>query len=124
MGWIIIYFFDTYSIIELIRGNKSYEKYEELEIITGILNLTELYWIFLNKYNRKTADYWAKKLSFNIVNFTKIECIEATRYRHSRKKDDLSFVDCLGYILSIKNNIKFLTGDKHFEGLDNVEFVR
>ena len=32
--------------------------------------------------------------------------------------------DCIGYILAKNIGIKFLTGDKEFENLDNVEFVK
>ena len=119
-----MYFFDTYAIIELINKNKSYEKYSEYKLITSVLNVAELYYHLLSKYNRKTADYWIRNISFDLIEFGEIECIEAMRYRHSRKKSKLSFVDCLGYVLSLKNNMKFLTGDKEFEKEHNVEFVK
>ena len=32
--------------------------------------------------------------------------------------------DCIGYILAKRLSIKFLTGDKEFEKLDDVEFVK
>lgn len=119
-----MYFFDTYALIELINKNKNYEKYADFKLITTTLNIAELYYHLLSRYNRKTADYWIKKISFDLVEFSEIECIEAMRYRYFRKKSKLSFVDCLGYILSLKNNLKFLTGDKEFEKELNVEFVK
>ena len=119
-----MFFFDTYAIIELINKNKNYEKYGEFKLTTSVLNVAELYYHLLTKYNRKTADYWIKNLSFDLINFGEIEGIEAMRYRYSRKKFELSFIDCLGYILSLKNNLKFLTGDKQFEKEPNVEFVK
>ncbi len=119
-----MFFFDTYALIELINKNKNYEKYGDFKLITTILNIAELYYHLLSKYDRKTADYWTKKISFDLVEFDEIECIEAMRYRYSRKKDKLSFIDCLGYILCLKNNLKFLTGDKEFEKESNVEFVK
>lgn len=41
------------------------------------------------------------------------------------KKDgyDISCADALGYYLARKFNVKFLTGDKWFKGLEGVEFV-
>ena len=119
-----MYYFDTYAIIEIINGNKSYEKFKNQKIVTSILNVSELYWAFLNKHSRQTADYWIKKISFDLIGFGETECIETMRYRYSRKKDNLSFVDCLGYVLSLKNSLKFLTGDKGFEKELNVEFVQ
>ena len=37
---------------------------------------------------------------------------------------NLSYVDYIGYILAKQRNVKFLTGDKEFENMDNVEFVK
>ena len=39
-------------------------------------------------------------------------------------KRNVSMTDCVGYILAKQLGIKFLTGDKEFEHLDNVEFVK
>ena len=49
---------------------------------------------------------------------------EAIRFRKEHKKKDLSYTDCIGYIYAKRNNLKFLTGDKEFENMDNVEFVK
>lgn len=119
-----MFFFDTYALVELINKNKNYEKYGDFKLITTILNIAELYYHLLSKYGRKTADYWIREISFDIVEFSEREGIEAMRYRFYRKKSDISFVDCLGYVISIKNNLKFLTGDKEFEKEPNVEFVK
>lgn len=40
------------------------------------------------------------------------------------KNKNLSYTDCIGYIFAIKNNLKFLTGDKKFNDMPNVEFVQ
>jgi hypothetical protein len=40
-----------------------------------------------------------------------------------KKRLDLSYADALGYFLSLKHGIKFLTGDPEFKNLENVEFV-
>lgn len=32
--------------------------------------------------------------------------------------------DCVGYVVSQRLGMKFLTGDKEFRGLPNVEFVQ
>ena len=42
-----------------------------------------------------------------------------------RKKGNLiSYVDCIGYVVALEKNVLFLTGEKHFKELKNVEFVR
>ena len=33
-------------------------------------------------------------------------------------------VDCIGYMTAKRLGVKFLTGDREFEGMDNVEFVK
>ena len=33
-------------------------------------------------------------------------------------------MDCVGSILALKNNLKFLTGGEKFENKENVEFVK
>ena len=35
-----------------------------------------------------------------------------------------SIPDAIGYTIAKKYNIRFLTGDKDFEGMENVEFVK
>ena len=41
-----------------------------------------------------------------------------------RKRLNISCADALGYRLSLKLKIKFLTGDTVFKELENVEYVR
>lgn len=118
------FFYDTYAIISLIEGNENYEKYKESIITTSVLNLAELYNIFLRSHGKQTADYWAEKLNFNFIGIDKDSVIKAVEFRFTNRKKDLSLTDCVGYILSLKNNLRFLTGDSKFEDLKNVEFVK
>lgn len=118
------FFHDTYAIMSLIEGSENYHKYKSNIITTSILNFAELYNIFLRNQGKQTADYWAKKLNFNILEIDKNSIIEAVKLRFNNKKEKLSLADCAGYILALKNNIKFLTGDEKFENKKNVEFVK
>ena len=45
-------------------------------------------------------------------------------FRVEHKKQNLSMTDCISYIMSKNLGIKFLTGDKQFQNLENVEFVK
>lgn len=118
------FFYDTYAIISLIEGSENYNKYKSNIITTGILNFAELYNIFLRNQGKQTADYWAKKLNFNIIEIDKDSISKAVKLRFDNRKENLSLTDCVGYILALKNNIKFLTGDEKFEDKENVEFVK
>jgi len=119
------YFFDTYAIAEIIMGNENYEKYKDEVIFTSTLNLAEIYYFLLRIYNEKTADFWMKKLNFNLINIIKLEMtIEASKFRFKYKKEKLSYIDCLGYVIAEQTGMRFLTGDEKFEDKQNVEFVK
>ncbi len=118
------FFYDTYAIMSLIEGDENYNKYKNDIITTSILNLAELHNIFLRSHGKQTADYWTKKMNFNFLEIDKDSIIKAVEFRFEKRKENLSLTDCVGYILALKNNIKFLTGDEKFESKKNVEFVR
>ena len=118
------FFYDTYAIMSLIEGKDNYSKYKSNIITTSILNLGELYNILLRSHGKQTADYWAKKLNFNFIEIGKDSIIRAVKFRFDNKKERLSLTDCVGYILALKNNIKFLTGDGKFENKKDVEFAK
>ena len=119
------YFFDSYAIIEIIRGNENYLNFKDLQIVTTTLNIAEVYFFLLKEYNEQTADYWVKKLNFELINIIKLKAtIEATKLKFRNIKERLSYADCIGYITAKELNIKFLTGDIKFKGRENVEFVK
>ena len=49
---------------------------------------------------------------------------KAMRFRLRNRTKDLSYVDAVGYVLSMEKNVKFVTGDQQFKGMENVELVR
>ena len=117
-------FFDTYAILEIIYGNKNYEKYKDNNIVTTKLNIFELYYKLLIIYNEKTALSYFDKYYQHINDFSADTIKEAAKMRLMFKKQDMSMVDCIGYIKARELGIKFLTGDKQFEYLPDVEFVK
>lgn len=119
-----MYFFDTYAILEIINGNPNYSKFKDLNIVTSILNIGELYYALLRDYNQKTADFWCDKIKFDLIKVTQDICIRASYFRYENKEKKLSYVDCIGYQLALSYNLKFLTGDEKFKNLVNVEFVK
>ncbi len=119
------FFFDTYAFYEIIKGNENYGGYvKNITIVTTKLNLMELYYGLIAKYDEKTANLYYDKL-VQYCTFIDDDSIKrAMIFRLNNKKRDLSYVDCIGYIIAKKMNIKFLTGDKEFENMENVEFVK
>ena len=118
------YFFDTYSIVELIDGNLNYKRFVDNPITITVFNLAEIYWVALRDYNLEKADKIYEEYSQCVVKIPGDILKEAIKFRKLNKKKDLSYTDCIGYIYALRNNMKFLTGDKEFEGIKNVEFVK
>ena len=119
------YFFDSYAIIEMDNGiNPSYQRFQEFEIVTGILNIGEIYQIILRKDGKNLADEWFRNSNFKLLEITPDIIVKSIYFRHINKKKDLSLTDCVGYLLSLQHKLKFLTGDKQFEHMQNVEFVK
>ena len=118
------YFFDSYAFFEILKSNKNYAKYESAEIITTKLNLFELYFGIL----REKGEFEAKEVldlyyPFAVdIDSNILE--EAAKLKNKLNKRNVSMTDCIGYCTALTLGIKFLTGDREFENLDNVEFVK
>lgn len=118
------YFFDTYAVIEIIEGNEKYAAYSDLPATITIFNLAELYWTALNKLGESQADEVFENYRPAVVEIDDTTLKEAVKFRKENKKKDLSYCDCIGYTYAKRNGMRFLTGDKGFENLPNVEFVK
>lgn len=121
------YFYDSYALIEYINANPSFKKYfQELGGITTKLNLMELYYAILKDVNKEKADCAFDSLLPLTVEISDETLKQAMslRLKLKQQKVDASYVDAIGYQLSLEMGIKFLTGDKDFKGLKSVEFVK
>ena len=118
------YFFDTYALIEVFKGNENYKPYSKVKVITSYLHLYELYYNLLKEYDEVKIKPFFNRIKGFCINLEFNWIIESCKFRSKHKKNDLSYADCLGYIIAKNKKIKFLTGDKEFENLDNVEFVK
>ena len=116
-------FFDTYAFYELIAENANYRPFVKgFSVITTKLNLMELHYGLLVKYGKGVADAYYYELLKFAVDISDDTIIKANEFRAFAKKG-LSYVDCIGYVLAKSRNARFLTGDKGFKGLENVEYV-
>ncbi len=119
------YFFDTYAFFELIEGNKNYEKFSDnVVIVTTKLNLMELYYGLLTRFGIKSANFQYDELVKYAIELDDETIKEAMLFRMLNKPKEFSYIDCLGYTLAKKMNIRFLTGDEEFKDMENVEFVK
>ncbi len=118
------YFFDTYAVIELVSGSSFYARFVNEAPIITIFNLAEIYYSAINNLDESKAEEIYQKYSCCVVHISDEILKEAMKFRKKNKKRNLSYTDCVGYIYAIKNNLIFLTGDKEFKNLENVEFVK
>jgi predicted nucleic acid-binding protein len=118
------YFFDTYAVIELVSGSSFYARFVNETPTITIFNLAEIYYSAINNLDESGAEEIYEKYSCCVVHISDEILKEAMKFRKKNKKRNLSYTDCVGYIYAIKNNLIFLTGDKEFENLKNVKFVK
>lgn len=119
------YFYDSYAIIEYVRDNPAFREYFETHNgIMTLLNLIEVYYSILNEAGREAADKILDALYPLVASPTKEETRQAMIFRQENKKKDLSYADCLGYLIARSRNMQFLTGDRAFNGIRGVEFVK
>lgn len=119
-----MYFFDSYAFIEIISGNPNYSKFKNTELATTKLNLMEVYYKILKEFGRKAADKFYEETVKYCININDDVIKEAMLFRLQNKSKNLSYIDCIGYVLAKINGLKFLTGDIQFKGMENVEFVK
>lgn len=115
------FFLDTYALFEILEGNPAYEKFEAVATITTVFNLAEFNFA-LKREAKPFADEATRKLEPLLVEVTINDIIEAMNFRLEKRK--LSIPDAIGYAVAKRCKTKFLTGDKEFEKMPNVEFVK
>ena len=119
------FFYDTYAILEIIKGNDNYDNYlRDVGVVTTKLNLMELFYRMYILHGIEIAEFYYQKYLPFAVEISDSSIKKAATFRAENRKKDLSYVDCIGYILALENKIKFLTGDRQFKDMENVEFVR
>lgn len=120
-----VFFADSYAIIEYCKGNKRFAKYfEEYEIITTKLNLMEVYYSALLDATEELAEQYFGSFLGKCVEIEDETIKRAMKFRFKEKAKKLSYVDAIGYQISLEKSIKFLTGDKQFEAMANTEFLK
>ena len=118
------YFFDTYALLEVVLGSNSYQSFTQVGIITTKMNLFELHYALFLKFGRAFADKIYDRFLPYAADFSDETIKKASIFRASLKSRKLSYVDCLGYIIALASNIKFLTGDRQFRDLPCVAYVK
>ena len=118
------YFFDSYALLEMLHQNENYAPYRQAKLVTTKLNLFEVYSACTRDYGTRYAQEVFEQLKGHASELEEdvIPGAAALRIRLSQKR--MSMTDVIGYVTAAKKGIRFLTGDRQFEDLPNVEFVR
>jgi len=118
------FFLDAYALIEIAKGNKDYFKYYESDIVTLKPNLAELFYILFRENEEQTAKIFFDIFSRIAVGIPLDHIPKAMIFRYNNRKRGFSYIDCFGYIYALESGRVFLTGDRAFKGMKNVEIIR
>jgi len=113
-------------VLAYASGHGTYKEYiEENDGVLTKLNLLEVFYRSLEEYDVKVATDLLTSFYKYLIDYdaTDISGAMSLRLELKRKKLNISYADALGYFLSRKMGIEFLTGDPAFESLKGVEFV-
>ncbi len=119
-----MYFFDTYALVESFAGNAEYKRFFNYHFIVTHLNIAEFYSYLLRNTSKNDARMLLDEMEFDIVPLSLELIKQATEFKLENKRKELSWADSIGYVAAKQLKLKFLTGDKEFKGMENVEFVR
>lgn len=117
------FYFDTYALFERLRGNPSYAPYVEMPVVTHQMNVYELVTALLREQSETRARQLVTSIDANFVDADMADLFDAADFRKEYARRRVSHIDALGYVLARRHSLKFLTGDKAFKGLENVEYV-
>ena len=118
------FFFDSYAIIEIIKGNPNYLQFKNSAIATSKLNVFEVFYYLLREFGEGVATNISRYYYNSIIDFDHSILSSAAKFKLENKKQNLSMADCIGYKIAEFLGIKFLTGDSQFKDKPNVEFVK
>ena len=116
------YFFDTYALFEIVKGNEKYIPYARASGVTTIFNIAEFNYNLKKELPKKESDMLSDSFRSKTIKVFWQDIKEAMDLKIKHKH--LSIPDAIGYTIAKRLSIKFLTGDSDFEKFENVEFVK
>jgi len=120
------YFYDSYAVLAYLSDNPSYRSYfEEDDGVLTKLNLLEVHFKLLTVHGSRAAKQSLQAFSRYLIDFDLDDIERGMKVRRELRDKNLnvSYADAMGYYLASKLGVRFLTGDKAFRSLANVEFV-
>jgi predicted nucleic acid-binding protein len=118
-------FYDTYALYAIATGQQGYAGYAKgFQILTSLMNVYELYYTLCKEGAKDLAEAYFLRLQSCCVPIEPESVRNAANFRLKHISKKFSYIDCLGYTLAKEHNVKFLTGDKEFERMQGVAFVK
>ncbi len=124
MGALILNYLDTYALFEIGRDNPRYAFVFRFDFRVCDIILSEFYWVLLREGRDQEAENWLGRIRSFSESTPLPLLIEAVKFRSENKSLNLSFPDAVGYIHAKANHGTFVTGDKSFEKLPHVKYVK
>jgi uncharacterized protein len=121
------FFADSYALIEMLKGNENFQSFQSEQLITTEFNICEVGFAVCREYPADANRVLRAVRNMVVIQETRDEdyCSGAVRRKEaSGYGKKLSTIDCVGYSVANRLNIPFLTGDREFADMDNVQFVR
>ena len=119
-----MFFFDTYALVEVAKGNPAYKTYGDFTFIVTHLNIGEFYIYLLRTNGKAEAEKKLASIAFTTIPLSTEVMKEAAEFKQVHNSKELSWADCVGYMTARQLGLKFLTGDSGFKDTPHVEFVK
>lgn len=104
------------------------KNYSHADLIATEFNILELTYALFRDFGRDEAAKVVKLIrdTIEILPVEDLDYLDASEFRKSANKTGkkLSLIDALGYSCSRKLGIIFLTGDREFIEMENVEYIK
>jgi len=120
---------DSWAWIEFFKGSKSGEHVREIirnnDVYVSVLSLAEVAdWCSRNNQNRlKYLGEIKGVAAVLLVDQDVAEKAGTEMMRFRARSPGAGLVDAIIYAQSTANGMRLVTGDKHFDGLEGVEFI-
>jgi len=121
-----MYFLDSYAIIEYLKGNTKFAKIvDQNSCHTSDFQLMEVYYFGLKDVGEEEAEKFYEAFATIKISIPERTLKNAMKLRleFQKKKQNISYVDAIGYQYSMDNDMKFVTGDIVFKGSKGVEYL-
>lgn len=122
------YLWDSYALIEGLKGSAAYSELESAPIITTPFTVMETC-----HFLQKDLDYSPQEsadIALDLMEHAPpldgrlLSAAATWRLEHATRQRNYSYADALGYVMARCLGLTFLTGDRAFESLPGVEIRR